>query len=80
MAHAEQLERRRQPVVVVERDDGELHRRHELAALRLGIGAEAVAEGGIEAEQLEIEQLPDEVEGRLELAEAFAESGASALA
>ena len=78
VADAEQLDDRRQPVVVVERDDAELHRRHEFAALRLGVGAEAGAEGGIEPEQLEIEQLADEVEGGRELEEAFANRGASA--
>ena len=72
MADAEQLEGRRQPVLMVERDDGELHRRHEFAALRLGRSVEPGAEGRVEPEQLEIEQLADQVESGLELQEALA--------
>ena len=68
----QQLDDRHQAVVVLERDEAELDRRHEFAAVRLGIVAEPGAKGGIEPEQLQKEQLPDQVEGRGQLKEAVA--------
>src|SRR6185437_5714222 len=72
MTDAEQLERRRQPVVMVEREDAELQRGHEFPPLRLGASGEAGAEGRVEPVELEEEQLADQVESRLERLHALA--------
>src|SRR6476620_4395073 len=72
VTRAEQLERRGELLVVVQRDHGELHGGGEFPRLNLHRPGEFGTEARIEREQLAEEYLGNEVDGRLDLGEAGA--------